>query len=668
MLQANKHRITLPLSASMILGAVFVLGSAIAQNTKSLQPTADIYEKQIFPLIDKHCILCHGAKNPKAGLNLTDFNSIGAIQKNETIWRKVVTQVRERAMPPIGILQPTQEQRDMLTTWVTLVLNSQPAYQKPNPGRKIIHRLNRIEYNNTVRDLFGITSNPADRFPADGGGGGGFDNNADTLFVPPILMERYLQSANDILDEAKPERIFRVKPSAKLPKRDAAKQILAYFAYHGFRRPVQPNELTGLLRLYDIAAKDGEPFEKSVKFALKGVLVSPNFLFRVEKEQNTASPYPISDYELATRLSYFLWASTPDDELLKLANVKRLHDPKILDTQVDRLLKSPKATALAESFAAQWLKVKDLYTSSQPDPGKYPIFTPTLRDAMYQETIRFFDSALREEGSLLRLLDCDYTFVNEELAKHYGMEGVTGKEMRRVKLNDKKRGGVLTMASILTLTSYPLRTSPVLRGKYIMEQMLGIEVPPPPPVLATLPPDDQPREGLTFRQRLEKHRQNTLCAGCHSRMDPLGFGLENFDAVGKWRDEIGGKPVDASGVLPPKITFNGSAELKQIVLQRKDDFIRNLTGKMLSYSLGRGLEPYDTKVVEQISMRVLKADCRNSLLIHEIVKSYPFQYRQNSAGVRAARATEEPPIRRNIAQNRAMKPQKGHFQIENGYN
>ncbi|MCX6378012.1 MAG: DUF1587 domain-containing protein, partial [Armatimonadetes bacterium] len=364
MLKANKCRTTLTLSASMILGAVFVLGSAIAQNTKSLQPTAEIYEKQIFPLIDKHCILCHGAKNPKAGLNLADFNSIGAIQKNETIWRKVVTQVRERAMPPIGILQPTQEQRDMLTTWVTLVLNSQPAYQKPNPGRKLIHRLNRIEYNNTVRDLFGITSNPADGFPADGGGGGGFDNNADTLFVPPILMERYLQSANDILDEAKPERIFRVKPSAKLPKRDAAKQILAYFAYRGFRRPVQPNELTGLLRLYDIAAKDGGSFEKSVKFALKGVLVSPNFLFRVEKEQNTASPYPISDYELATRLSYFLWASTPDDELLKLASAKRLHDPKTLDTQVDRLLKSPKATALAESFAAQWLKVKDLYTSS----------------------------------------------------------------------------------------------------------------------------------------------------------------------------------------------------------------------------------------------------------------------------------------------------------------
>ncbi len=650
MLHSNQRRYTATLCAPMILGAVFVIGSALAQDTGSLQPTAEVYEKQIFPLIDKRCLLCHGAKNPKAGLNLATFNSIDSIQKNEKLWRKVVIQVRDGAMPPPGAFSLTPDQKNLMTTWVTLVLNSQPAYQKSNPGRKIIHRLNRIEYNNTVRDLFGVTSNPADKFPADGGGGGGFDNNADTLFTPPILMERYLQSANDILDEAKPERIFRVKPTAKLQKRDAAKQILAYFAYRGFRRPVQPNELAGLLRLYDIAAKDGESFEKAVKFALKGVLVSPNFLFRVEKERNTAAAYPISDYELATRLSYFLWASTPDDELLRLAGENRLRDPKTLDAQVDRLLKSPKATALAESFATQWLKVKDLYTSAQPDPGKYPNFTPTLRDAMYQETVRFFDSALREEGSLLRLLDCDYTFVNEELAKHYGIEGVTGKEMRRVKLADKKRGGVLTMASVLTLTSYPLRTSPVLRGKYIMEQILGSEIPPPPPVLATLPPDDQPREGLTFRQRLEKHRKNTLCAGCHSRMDPLGFGLENFDAVGRWRDEIGGKPVDASGVLPPKIEFNGSAELKQIVLQRKDDFIHNLTGKMLSYSLGRGLEPYDMKVVEQISQRVLKADCRNSLLLHEIVKSYPFQYRQDSEGATTARATEEPPKTRKSAE------------------
>ncbi len=383
-----------------------------------------------------------------------------------------------------------------------------------------------------------------------------------------------------------------------------------------------------LLRLYDAAAKRNEGFDNSVKFALKAVLVSPNFLFRAEQSRPAQDAYPLNDYEIANRLSYFLWSSMPDQELFGLAAQKRLHLPVILDQQIARMLKSPKSHAFADQFAGQWLKARDLYTSAKPDTRRFPAYTPELRDAMYGETIDFFASVVQDDASLLRLLDADYTYVNEDLAKHYGIDGVTGPQMRRVSLSDHRRGGILTQASILTLTSYPLRTSPVLRGKWVLSEVLGASVPPPPPVVATLSPDDAPKGGITFRQRLELHRSKPECAGCHARMDPIGFGLENYDATGKWRTDIGGKPVDASGVLTTGEKFTGATELKQVLLTQKDEFARNLTEKMLAYALGRGLEPYDLPAVRKITQELAKNDYRSSLLIRGIVKSYPFLYRK----------------------------------------
>ena len=369
----------------------------------------------------------------------------------------------------------------------------------------------------------------------------------------------------------------------------------------------------------------------AVRTAMKALLVSPKFLFRIETDQPSKEPYPIGDYEMASRLSYFLWSSMPDDELFRLAAEKKLHDPKTLEAQVRRMIRDPKARALAEGFAGQWLGVDDLRTVAKPDPRRYPNYTPELRDAMIAEPVEFFLHLLRDDASLLDLIDCAYTYVNEDLAKHYRLPDVKGKELRKVELKDGTRGGVVTMAGVLTLTSYQQRTSPVLRGKWVLEELFGTPAPPPPMNVGLLGSNDQPEKGLTFRQRLEAHRQKPACVACHKKMDPVGFGLENFDATGAWRTEIGGKPVDASGVLASGETFSGPIELKKILLRQKDDVVHHLSEKMLSYALGRGIESYDAPAVKKLTDALAGKEYKSLTLITGIVTGYPFQYRRNQA-------------------------------------
>jgi mono/diheme cytochrome c family protein len=617
-------------STLLLLPALSLCAGLTGRADEKAPVDAAAYGTRIKPLLKQYCVSCHGNGNANAGVNFDAYGDLAAVQRDQAIWRKVATRVRERTMPPAGLPQPTDAQREQLTAWITQTQNNAAESAAiNNPGRVLIHRLNRVEYNNTIRDLLGVDTHPADKFPADGGGGGGFDNNADTLFIPPILMERYFSAAAEVLDAARPGRLFAVGPGKQRTGAEAARQTIARFATRAYRRPVEPAEVDRLLQLYRVATRRGVGYESAVKYALKAVLVSPNFLFRVEEDRNSDSPYPVRDYELASRLSYFLWSSMPDDTLFHLAAQGRLHLPAVLNAQVKRMLLDPKSYALADSFAGQWLRVRDLYTNAQPDPNRFKDFTPTLRDALVREPIDFFYSIVHDGSSLLDLLDADYTYANAELAKHYGISGVTGDQLRRVPLPDRRRGGVLTMGSVLTLTSYPQRTSPVLRGKWVLSEILGSPPPPPPPVVATLPADDSPRDGLTFRQQLEKHRKKPECAGCHSRMDPIGFGLENFDATGRWRDEIGGKAVDSSGVLVTGEKFSGPVELKRCLMTRKDEFIRNLTEKMLAYALGRGLEPYDMPSVSKITAEVAKDGYRSTTLITAIVDSYPFRYRKN---------------------------------------
>ena len=588
------------------------------------------FSHDIQPLVEQYCYKCHGAAKPKAGVNLEQFKDDTSVWRDPRLWETVVSQLRERAMPPDGKPQPSEAERERLTGWVAAKLDSLDRGDVPrDPGRVLIHRLSRFEYNNTVRDLFGVKSMPADKFPADGGGGAGFDNNASTLFIPPILMEKFLAAADEILAEASPEKIFIAKAGGLVSSRRAARKIADYFVLRIFRRPPERAETDRFLALYDAVIKRGAAHEDAVKQMLKAMLVSPHFLFRIEIDQDNPGPYRISDYELASRLSYFLWSSTPDDALFRLAEQKRLHEFAVLQEQVRRMMADPKARALAENFAGQWLRVKELKTSARPDPRRFPEFSNSLRDAMIEEPLAVFHSIVQKDRSLLELIDADYTYANEELAKSYGIAGVSGSEFRRVELADRRRGGVLGMGAVLTLTSYPLRTSPVLRGKWVLEEILGASTPPPPPMVKSLPQDDRPQKGLTFRQQLEVHRTNPECANCHKRMDPLGFGLENFDPIGRWRDEISEQPVDASGQMVTGEKFNGPTELKKILENRKEEFIRNLTGKMLSYALGRGLEYYDIPVVRLLAKAVLQNKCRSSTLIVEIVTSYPFQYRRN---------------------------------------
>ena len=588
------------------------------------------FERDIQPVLDKYCLKCHGPEKPKGGINLARFKSERMVHQDPKMWQTVLTQLHDRNMPPENKTQPTVAERDQLIEWVTHTLNNlDERYIPRDPGRMVIHRLSRSEYNNTIRDLLGVEGRPADKFPADGGGGGGFDNNADTLFIPPILMEKYLEAAGDIVDQTRPERIFTAQPGILSSKRSTAKKILETHATRAFRRPVQNDELVRLMRVYDAALKAGKSHEDAVKQSLVGILISPNFLFRVEMDQRVDRPYAVSDFELASRLSYFLWSSMPDEELFRVARMGKLHDPVVLDVQVKRMLKDAKAHEFYDSFSSQWLALRNLKTTAQPDQRKFPSYTDSLRDAMYAECVEFFQELVRSDASLLQLIDADYTFLNEELARHYGIEGVAGSEMRRVALTDRNRGGVLGMGGVLTLTSYPLRTSPVLRGKWVLEEILGTPPPPPPPLVPTLSQDDKPKDGLTFRQRLEQHRQKPECAACHKRMDPIGFGLENFDPIGRWRTELGGEKVDSAGVMSTGESFQGPGELKKVILARKDDFIRNVTERMLSYSLGRGLEYYDAPAVKKITRALEKDNYRSTTLIIEIAKSFPFQYRRN---------------------------------------
>jgi hypothetical protein len=406
-------------------------------------------------------------------------------------------------------------------------------------------------------------------------------------------------------------------------------RILTTLARRAYRRPVTGAEVAALRRFVELAAAEGQTVEQGLALAIQAMLVSPHFLFHIERDLYPNDPsrmHKVSDVELASRLSYFLWNSMPDEELLSLAERRQLSGPSVLDAQVKRMLADPKAFAMAENFAGQWLEVRNL-DSIKPDPQKFPAWSPELRDAMKTETQMFFAAILRDNRPIGEFIDGRYTFLNELLATHYGIEGVTGPEFRRVDLTTNERGGVLSHGSVLAVSSYPTRTSVVIRGKYILQNILGTPPAPPP---ADVPPlnEDAVGTSASLRQQMETHRTNAICASCHSRMDPLGFALENYDAIGKWRTSDGGFPVDASGVLPGGKRFSSPAEMRQILSERLPDITRMLTEKLLVYSLGRGLQRYDRPVVNEITRTVAASGYGFQTLVREVVRSLPFQSRR----------------------------------------
>jgi hypothetical protein len=413
-----------------------------------------------------------------------------------------------------------------------------------------------------------------------------------------------------------------------------ARKVLEPLLHRGYRRPLERQELDRELSLVALAQERGDSFEAGIRIAIEAALMSPNFLFRIEHDPAHGSAHTVSGPELASRLSYFLWSSMPDDELLALAEKGRLRDPAVLHAQVRRMMADPKAHRLVENFGGEWLQTRNL-DNLRPDASKFPEFDAELRDDMRTETEMFFEAIVKEDRSILDFLDGRFTFLNERLAKFYGMDGVTGREFRRVDLDGHQRSGVLTQASVLTVSSYPTRTSPVVRGKWILENLLNTPPPPPPP---DVPAFDQKGVGETasVRQRLESHRTNPACAACHSRIDPLGFGLENYDAIGRWRTADGNFPVDAAGVLPDGTKFSGAEELRGVLKAKKDQFARALSEKILTYALGRGLEDYDRLAVDKIAASVERNGFRFSQLIDSTVESVPFRMRRGSVEVTRA--------------------------------
>ncbi len=766
--------------------------SAIAQEPFAKAGTA---------FLAKYCTDCHGEKKQKGELALHVFRDDVSVLKQRKTWKRILEAVVHSDMPPEDKPQPTDKEREAFVASANGVFKKFDQTAKPDPGRVTIRRLNKNEYNNTLRDLLGVDVQPANDFPADGVGYG-FDNIGDVLSISPLLMERYLDAAQTVSEavipvesagapkkhmaskfcepatkdlpmrgewremmpgkdhigtgplntpvkieadgsytvraqvfaEAAPGRTVRVallaagpnianpEPPARFSQLEADKvpqvakcrvlqvaevkareegkaqiieaklsgiagvervalslvkdatsgppskvfvkwleivgpedtrspflrrwtqvkpgttpaqqtrMMLAYFMPRAWHRPVTPDETERVARLVDGAMQRGESWEAGVRQALIAVFSSPKFLFRMEVDDqpDNPEPHPINEFQLATRLSYFLWSSCPDDELLRYALSNQLNAN--LDAQIRRMLKDPRAGEMVDNFAMQWLQLRRL-SAHQADAKTFDRWRPTLKDSMLQETSLFFGEIIREDRSILDLLDADFTYLDRRLAEVYNIwppGGYDGDNFKRVSLAGTQRGGLLTQASILTVTSNPTRTSPVKRGKWILEQILGDPPPPPPPVVPSL--DDQSRKELsgTFRQRLEQHRADPSCANCHAKMDTMGFALENFNGIGQWREKNEqGQPVEVGGKLPnggPEL--KSLADLKKLLRDDKDQFTRCLAEKMLIYAIGRGLDYYDDRTVDKIQGEVAKGGYKFSALVSAIAKSDPFRLRR----------------------------------------
>jgi mono/diheme cytochrome c family protein len=828
-MRLRRELIALPVA----LGAVVCLLRAPELPAALAQPSAGkpepAFKAEGVAFLKKHCLACHSGAKPKADLALDKYADDTALLKDRKVWTRVLDVLKAGEMPPPAKPQPTTGEREQFAKLVGDVFQKHDRNAKPDPGRVTMRRLNRNEYNNTVRDLVGIDFNPAEDFPSDDVGHG-FDNIGDVLTLPPVLLERYLAAAETIMARAitpipppitarrqgawftepagpkvptrnnwriisvgtkdaiatgpvhtpvkvpdngisdftlrtkvyaettgkepvkiaflvccdknapgvasdedvkqlsgaavnslRPFKIVEIvevkdrtektakqitvklgptpglhriavalvkpavvaekppqpegglhriatalgKPEESGPKlymqfmsldgpldsrpnthkallkcdekksvAERSREVLERFTTRAYRRPVTKDELDRLLLLASTRLAKGEKWEAAMQFAMTAVLVSPKFLFRVELDDrpDSADPHPIDEYQLASRMSYFIWSSMPDQELFDLAAKRQLS--KNIDAQVKRMLRDPKATALVDNFVIQWLQLQPL-KNANPDPKKFPQFNEQLRAAMLKETQMFFAEIVREDRRVLDILDADFTYVNGPLARLYGIPHTPKggrrrdyEEFVRIELKGTNRGGVLTQASVLTVTSNPGRTSPVKRGRYVLEQLLGTPPPPPPANVPELEKDGKPVNAGTLRQQMEAHRKNPACANCHAKMDGLGFGLENFDAIGGFRTKDGDAAIDSSGELPGNVTFTGPAELKAVLLGKKDLFTRCLAEKMLTYALGRGLEFYDRRAVDAITTAVAKQDYKFSALVTEIVKSDPFRMRR----------------------------------------
>lgn len=767
---------SLPNVATLVASAAALILSCCPFAGAAEPVAKDSYADRIRPLLEEYCGACHDPADSSSDVKFLTAATAEHVTRDAARWRIVAQQLRNRVMPPESELQPSEEERAEIAGWIEQHLVATACDCGESAPPVTTRRLNRDEYQNTVRDLIGLELDLANLFPTDGSGGEGFDNNGETLFLPPLVMERFLETAEQIVDEAivtpplrqhvgpdemqpplpqeQRERLLtgnqpasltlrvfqtgdyaitanltalgptdsasavalkidgiqahrfekiatassgestelrtvvhlaagvhriafqsvaatseirlggvsiaeqqepadeakqrahqrllgraadKAFPASNSKRRALANNILRDFARRAYRRPVTDDEIQTLVRLYDRGAERGEPFAQAIKLPIKAVLVSPHFLFRFESPPQGPELEPLPDTELAVRLSYFLWSSMPDEELFRAAEAGELSQPAELRRQVRRMLEDEKGTALPRDFVGQWLGTRDVGRRKIPDVN---FFRPTYNSEMVadlrDEPTHAFQYLIREDRSVLELLDADYVFVNQQLAELYDLPEIQGEHFRRVDVEGGRRGGVLGMGSVHMLTSFSRRTSPVVRGGWILETLLGTHVPSPPADVPPLPGGDRETKGTSVRERLEEHRDNPSCASCHNMIDPLGFGMENFDVLGRWRSDEGGSKIDARGTLPDGTQFSGPQELKSVLMQQKDRFVWQISKKMLGYALGRSLTQGDDCVVRQLVDALEKNDYRTRTLIEQIVLSTPFRYHQSIDAVRTA--------------------------------
>ena len=589
---------------------------------------------QIGPFVRKYCTQCHGSR-AEAGINLGSALRNPGTTSSFLHWKKAVANVKVHDMPPEHADKiPTDEERQQFITWIDKL----KYLAKRDPGPFVIRRLSKVEYGNTLQDLYGVNPSIANSLP-DEVMGESFLNS-----ISPLQSELFLEIANQVIDQVvspkgKPptdvqKRLFGDTPCNVDEYQKAARRVARSLARDAYRRPPTEAELDVLVGIFALARKNNQDYASSLGLMCKAILVSPQFLFITPavKIDSQDPIVPLDDYQLASRLSYLLWSAPPDAQLSALADQGELHKPEVLRAQVERLLKQPRSRALFDGFGAQWLGVGDL-ESQTFDPDAFPQMTPSLRKAMLAEVRLFFESIVRENQSVLRFVDSDYTYLNEPLAKLYGLEqSVPGPTMRRVSLKNPNRGGILGMPATLATTSFPDRTSPVRRGVWVLEQILGERIPPPPPDVPELEEqkqDPKNKNGLTLRQRTELHQSKVTCANCHKVFDPIGFGLENFDAIGRWREKDDlGLAIDSAGKLPSGESFSNPAELKGLLAKREAELARNLTERLMAYAVGRQLEGYDEIVIDQLMVKIAADHYRVRTIIIEVITSYLFTHRR----------------------------------------
>lgn len=617
------------------------------------------FKQKIEPILERYCYDCHAYGGDEGGVSFDRDDADATRPHDEEFWLAVLDNVRAGLMPPGDIDdRPSDEEIEQLVDWIKFDV-FQASVANPDPGRILPRRLNRVEYQNTIRDLMGYRFRAHLEFPPDDSGGG-FDNNSDALTLSMLLIEKYLAAAESIVNQAVPqsadafssdddrEQYLRFFPDGPAPagsdeKVQYAERILRRFASRAFRRPVEQTKVDQLVAVAEeVYSSPENTFEQGVSRAMMAVLASPRFLFRMDVASQAVEGgvAAVDEYSLASRLSYFLWSSMPDEQLMELAGKNQLREQ--LANQVERMLDDPKVrSGLVENFSGQWLRTRDI--DSVEINGKAVLrkgrangnrrtkydFDNKIRAAMKRETEEYFAYILKHDRTVLEFIDSDYVIVNERLADQYDLTDVDGDEFRRVDLpDDSYRGGVLTQGSVLAVTSNPTRTSPVKRGVFILENILGTPPPPPPANVAELEEVIEESEGEkpTLSQALAKHREDALCSSCHNRMDPLGLAFENFIPMGNWRDDEEGRPIDPGGQLITGEHFKDVRELKRILAtQRRTDFYRCLTKKLMAYAIGRSLDYRDTQSVDAIVDKMEQNGGQMSVLIHSVIESAPFQ-------------------------------------------